>query len=102
MFLKNVSFEMVVAVKENTKDMMTFQPQEIIEVSDADGAWFMQRYNDTKVYFRPVTETVATVAAETNEVATVETPVKESFVCQICGMQSASKAGLTSHMRKHQ
>ena len=96
MFLKNCSFELVQAVKEDTKTVVVFQPQEILEVSDADGKWFMERYNSGKMYFQPQTSVPATTPVAEEVEASVE-----AFACPVCGKVAASKAGLLAHMRSH-
>lgn len=116
MFLKNVSFEMVQAVKEDTKTVVVFQPQEILEVSAADGNWFMERYNVGKMYFKEEAQTVQPVKVEedlesavavndhyvnvTEEEVDEEMPESE-YICEVCEKDCKSAAGLKSHMRTH-
>lgn len=101
MLLKNVSFENLVAVKQDTKNYITFQPQETIEVSDEDGKWFLERYNTDMHYFEMISTPVVAVPQETQSVIPTEGVKTEKFICDICGKEAASKAGLQSHLRRH-
>jgi hypothetical protein len=110
MWIKNVSFEELSAVKEDTRTIVPFKPQEVMEVSDADGKWFMERYNGfEKVYFMAVEAPAPVMTEVPQEVAEMDQHLEdiqkevtpEKFTCMICGTEAASKAGLTSHMRKH-
>lgn len=97
MQLKNVSFEPLIAVKEDTKSTEFFQPQEVKTVTEAEAKWFMERYNMDKVYFA-VVEDKSTV----EPVETEEEPVEpEKFICNVCSKECDSLAGLKSHMRTH-
>lgn len=99
MLLKNVSFELIQAVKDDGKSFITFQPQETREVTQAEGEWFMERYNDSKTYFRQVSSTVTEVFSDSEPVGTPVEDSPEVFVCNICGKTAGSKAGLSSHVR---
>jgi len=108
MLIKNVSFIPIEALKEDTKTIVKFGPQQVREVSDEDGKWFLTRYNDREVIFAVPTpaetaetkaETVSSEVAE--EVKKAEESPYPTFVCTICGRVNASKAGLVAHMRAH-
>lgn len=104
MYLKNVSFERVEAVKADTRTVIEFQPQEVKEVDDADAAWFMERYNVGKVYFKQVEPTEVPEFKEVEEAQEAAEEKKEqdpTLVCPVCGKVCASKMGLMSHMRTH-
>lgn len=110
MLLKNVSFELLTAVKENTKDFIVFQPQQEIEVSEEDGNWFLDRYsksNAGKDYFRVIPQVVPENVLETIvEPNTLENtanllPETKEFRCETCGRLSTSLAGLKAHQRSH-
>ena len=103
MKIKNISFETLVAVKRNTKDEETFQPQEIREVSQEDGDWYMERYNSDKHYFDIIDEIPVVTSGVSTELISETNlpPIEEKFICNVCNQEAGSKAGLISHMRKH-
>ena len=105
MFLKNVSFENLEAVKEDGHDLIPFLPQEVKEVSEEDGKWFLSRYPSN--YLTEVFE-VKKDFTETPEIAAVpETPGVDEpdgtavFKCKVCGKMCKSDFGLKAHARSH-
>jgi len=97
MFVKNVSYEVLEAVKEDTINTVSFLPQEIKEVSDVDGKWFKERYGDKTVV--EVFEGKKEEAVELEPA--VEKVVETNTICSICGKVAKTNAGLKVHMKSH-
>lgn len=97
MFIKNVSFEVLEAIKEDTKTILIIPPMEVKEVSEADGEWFKARYGDR--YIVEVFESTPAPVVDEELVAKVEK--KPEVKCSICGKVAKTPAGLTVHMRSH-
>ena len=96
MYVKNVSYERLQAVKENTKDIVEFLPQEVKEVSDVDGKWFKERYGNAIIV--EVVEVVKEpeVVEEAEDVEEVK-----DVKCKVCGKVCRTPAGLKIHMKSH-
>lgn len=101
MFVKNASYEVLQAVIKND-DYVSFQPQEVKEVSDELGKHFLERY--------PITHMVEVFEAKKEEVVVepekelepkVEKVVDTNTKCPICGKVARTNAGLKVHMKSH-
>ena len=98
MLIKNISFEVMNAVMQDTKSTILFQPQEIREVTKEDAEHLFMRYNtNNPPIFAEMAPTPTPVVTPVAELKAEES--EEGYVCNICGKVNKSKAGLVAHRR---
>jgi hypothetical protein len=103
MFIKNTSFEVLQAVIKHD-NFITFQPQEIKEVSEENGRHFLERYPRT--YMAEVFEKQEDNNPDHHPVVDELEPVEEKVVstntkCPVCGKVAKTNAGLKVHLKSH-